>query len=276
MTLNLESARYYSGLGDIVLLAWIAAGCRGASHSLRFHRTRDLELMGLLGLDVDSQPGGVCLDEVFAREVAEGGRRPRIDYIREFLGIPASPARPELRLTAADVAWADDRSKELGRPLVLLFPQAAWKPREWPANYWVDLAWGLQANGAKVLVLLANDDARFHNTPEFQWNTPVGRLAALMRRADLVIGNDSFPAHLAGTAGTPTLALLGPTQPTVFAHIPEVECVMSRRLDCTGCHFNPPFRAACDQGCLSLYRLFPEDVLPIALRRIGIGTGSQA
>ena len=50
-----------------------------------------------------------------------------------------------------------------------------------------------------------------------------------MKRAALVVGNDSFPAHLAGTVGVPTLALMGPTLPTVFAHTPDVECLASGR-----------------------------------------------
>jgi hypothetical protein len=268
MKINLEGVQYYSGLGDIAMLAWLAAGAEAAGTPIVFHRTRNLELMRLLGLRVDSQPGGICLDPVFANEVQDGCRRPRLEYIRDFLGVTAIPARPRLWLAPEDEAWAEQRAAELGSPLVLLFPQAVWKPREWPPNYWVDLAWKIKAAGAASLVLMQGDDARFHNTPNYQWGTPLPRLAALMKRAALVIGNDSFPAHLAGTAGVPTLALMGPTLPTVFAHAPEVECLASAAIDCTGCHFRAPFRAACDQGCMSLYRLFPDDVLRRALEKL--------
>jgi len=113
-------------------------------------------------------------------------------------------------------------------------------------------------------------DTRFGNVPVFMSETPVARVAALMRRAALVVGNDSFPAHLAGTVGVPTLALLGPTKPTVFAHMDTVECLTSA-MDCTGCHFQAPFRAACDQGCMSLYQLLPDDVLSRALFHLGRG-----
>jgi ADP-heptose:LPS heptosyltransferase len=86
----------------------------------------------------------------------------------------------------------------------------------------------------------------------------------------VVVGNDSFPAHLAGTVGVPTLALMGPTVASVFAHLPDVECLASNGVDCTGCHFRKPFRAACDQGCMSLYRLFPDDVLDRTLTKTGL------
>jgi ADP-heptose:LPS heptosyltransferase len=236
-----------------------------------FHRTGNLDLMAMLGLPVDPQPGGITLDPVYDAEKKDRGRRPRVDYIREALRLTAPPTRPRLSLSDDDRAWAAEKAAELGSPLVLLFPQSAWKPREWPASYWVDLAWHLKKMGVPVLVMLQGDDARFHNTPQYRWNTPLPRVAALMARASLMVGNDSFPAHLAGTVGVPTLALLGPTRPTVFSHTPDVECLSAETLDCTGCHFQAPFRAACDQGCMSLYRLFPDQVLQRILERLGLG-----
>src|SRR5262249_27037106 len=198
----------------------------------------------------------------------DGGRKPRVDYIRKFLSLTTPPCRPAVNISDEDEAWAAKAASELGSPLVLLFPPAGWKPRELPTNYLVDLAWKLRPSRSPVQLLFQGKDARFKTTPSYRWNTPLPKLAALMKRAALVIGNDSFPVHLAGTVGVPTLALLGPTRPTVFAHIPEVECMASTSLYCTGCHFQPPFRAACDQGCMSLYRLFPDDVLRRVLEKL--------
>ena len=101
-------------------------------------------------------------------------------------------------------------------------------------------------------VLLDRDDGRFRNVPRYHYGESAGRLAALVRRAACVVGNDSFPAHLGAAVGTgPVLALLGPTKASVFAHAPNVTC-LSGPWDCSGCHFAAPFRAACDQGCQSL------------------------
>ena len=208
------------------------------------------------------------MDGVYERELAEQCQRPRLDYVREFLGITTEPTRPTLRLAHEHRQWAADRVRELGDRLVLLFPQTAWVTREWPPSYWVDLSWKLKAAGVPVLVLLSNKDERFTNTPTYWWGTSVERLAGLIERAALVVGNDSFPAHLAGTIGVPTLALMGPTRPTVFAHAPTVECMSSSAIECTGCHFAAQFRAACDQGCQSLFRLFPETVLERVLERV--------
>lgn len=271
--IDLESDKGYSGLGDICMLAWLAEGCARAGQQLTFHRTRNLDVMALFGLAVDPEPGGIRLDEVYTREIADQCRRPRLDYIREFLGITAEPMRPTLRLAPEHRKWAAERAAEFGEgPLVLLFPQTAWVSRAWPASYWVDLSWKLKSAGVANLVLMSNKDERFTNTPKYWWGTAMEQLAAMIERAAMVVGNDSFPAHLAGTIGVSTLALMGPTRANVFAHAPSVLCMSSAAIECTGCHFAAPFRAACDQGCLSLFRLFPETVLATIVERVAIAT----
>jgi len=57
--IDLEGGKGYVGLGDLVMLAWLAEGCRLAGQSITFHRTRNPELMSLFGLTVDPEPGGV-------------------------------------------------------------------------------------------------------------------------------------------------------------------------------------------------------------------------
>ena len=268
MKINLEGVQYYSGLGDIVLHAWLAEGCKSGPDPLVYHRTRNLELFSLLNLSVESTPGGICLDEVYRQEIADGCRLPRIEYVRRFLQLTTLPARPALHIRDEDEQWADQQISGLSGPLVLLFPQTVWKPREWPPNYWVDLAWALKAPGLETMIFLENEDDRYKNTPNYFWGFSIPKVAAMIKRAALVVACDSFPAHLAGVVGVPTIALMGPTRSTVFAHATNIECLASGGIKCTGCHFRPPFRAACDQGCLSLYRLFPEVVLRRVLEKL--------
>ena len=103
----------------------------------------------------------------------------------------------------------------------------------------------------------------FHCLVGKSWNY----IAAAIQSARLVIGNDSGPAHLSGTIGTPTIAIQGPTTERIFRHIPEVVSYRKKALGCAGCHFLPEkeFRASCDSGCHELYRTFPEEVATYAL-----------
>jgi hypothetical protein len=254
--------------------AWLEAGSRLGPDPLVFHGTRNLDLAEMLGLTIDSVPGGLNVNEAYHLEVADRGRLPRVDYIRRFLNISTPLVRPLLRFGDECESWAENTVRERGRPLVVLFPQTAWRTREWPANYWIDLAWKLKDQGIATIVSLDNQDQRFANTPYYIWGFSFASLAALIRKAAIVVGNDSFPTHFSGTLGVPTIALMGPTKATVFAHIPEVECLASTGLECTGCHFGAPFRPACDQGCMSLYRLFPDDLLHLIVTRLsGLRSG---
>lgn len=57
---------------------------------------------------------------------------------------------------------------------------------------------------------------------------PVESLVALVRMAAAYVGNDSGPTHAAAAAGTATVALFGPTNPTVWAPLgPRVTVLRS-------------------------------------------------
>jgi ADP-heptose:LPS heptosyltransferase len=47
----------------------------------------------------------------------------------------------------------------------------------------------------------------------------IGELGALLSRAGLFVGNDSGVSHLAAAYGAPTVALFGPTDPTVWSPV---------------------------------------------------------
>jgi ADP-heptose:LPS heptosyltransferase len=130
------------------------------------------------------------------------------------------------------------------------------------------LAWKLEHHGFAPIVLMSHEDHRFTQVPAYWFGYCWSDVAGLMVRSDLCVGNDSACVHISGTLGVRTIALLGPTTPRVFAHIPEVECVMSS-LSCTGCNFGCPFNARCDEQCDSLYALSPDTVFERIRRRLG-------
>lgn len=102
----------------------------------------------------------------------------------------------------------------------------------------------------------------------------------MMKNSNMVTGVDSMPAHFAGAIGTKTLALMGPTKPTVFTHISNVYCLQSGMLPCVGCHFankdGKGFRACCGQGCSSLFSLMPDSVFAAVEKMLSGGSGRIA
>ena len=61
-------------------------------------------------------------------------------------------------------------------------------------------------------------------------------LAALLRRARLVMGGDSGPTHLAHALGTPVLMLMGPTDPARHGPYGAPERALCKRLPCSFCY----------------------------------------
>jgi len=121
-----------------------------------------------------------------------------------------------------DITWADGWIVEHGladAPLVLLHPGTGGPAKLWFAERWAIVADAIQAAGARLvltggpdeLTLVAEVAAYMQSAAlALAGQTSVGQLAALMRRATLVLGVDSGPLHLAAAQGVPTLHLYGP------------------------------------------------------------------
>ncbi len=113
-------------------------------------------------------------------------------------------------------------------PYVLLHVSvtAYGRDKEWPAEHWAELARALKASGRRPLALWTPGDrprvddvvARAGGALELAPATPsLTALMALCDGAELLIGTDSGPVHLAALRGTRVLALFGPTDPVVYA-----------------------------------------------------------
>ncbi len=92
----------------------------------------------------------------------------------------------------------------------------------YPTNYWQEIISELQQKqpNLPVVIVKGPEDAPWVNaikesSPDIKVVTPrdVGKLAAMIAGANLMICTDSAPMHLAVAVGTYTIALFGPTEP---------------------------------------------------------------
>jgi ADP-heptose:LPS heptosyltransferase len=254
---------WFKGVGDIVCFAWLGEGMLRAGEDVEFlaHGWR-AEMLRMFQMPVTDDPS----DAVLTREGYETAVRTHsplsyLEWIAHHLGITAPPCRPRLNMVAMD--------REMGRrdsADVIIFPCSYSPVRTWPRNYFVELGLMLRKSGYTVKVCTEQRDYAFfmpfHCIIGKSWNW----IAAAMQSARLVIGNDSGPAHLAGTIGTKTIAIQGATTERIYRHIPEVISYRKKALPCAGCHcLKPDFRASCEVGCLELYRTFPEEIAELAV-----------
>lgn len=167
------------------------------------------------------------------------------------------PARPRATISDGAAQWARDTKK--GGKLVLLFPFANYSTRTWPLQKWLHLAWHLHNNGISTMAMHTSIEG-LERFPYYGYGYSLENMAAMMQEADLVIANDSGTAHLAGTLGVKTFAIMGPTNPTtVFGYCAEVTPLRASPdvIPCVGCHFKAKkgYKAGCDVACDALAML---------------------
>jgi heptosyltransferase-1 len=110
---------------------------------------------------------------------------------------PLPPGEPESQLPKGD--------------FVLASPLAGWGAKQWPLEYYSDLAGKLRRDCGLPLVLNAPHAIRVEGA-----ETHVSGIAGLIhatRRATAIVGVDSGPMHLAAALSKPGVAIFGPTDP---------------------------------------------------------------
>lgn len=100
-------------------------------------------------------------------------------------------------------------------PFILASPLAGWTAKQWPDEYYEELAAGLRDDGY-TLVLNGAAGARAMLERIRGVHVHVSGIEGLIdatRRATAVVGVDSGPLHLAAALGKPGVAIFGPTDP---------------------------------------------------------------
>jgi heptosyltransferase-1 len=134
------------------------------------------------------------------------------------VGETLEPARVVLPMEPEHEVWAD---REIGNErFCLLAPSAGWGAKQWPAERYGDVARELSRLGYGVLVSapMGGDEtaARVRKASGGAARvvpSSLGQLIAMVRRAELVIGGDTGPLHLAAALDHPVVGLYGPTSP---------------------------------------------------------------
>jgi ADP-heptose:LPS heptosyltransferase len=145
------------------------------------------------------------------------------------LGIDRPCPPLSINVPKADIAWAEDKLKEMGISTYILVHGGASKLSQkkgiekiYPANQWQRVVDGLQSRQDKPVVFVEGPDDQeliakvLQTCPNVKVIKPpdIGKLTALIAGASLMICTNSGPMHLATAAGTYTFALFGPTDPT--------------------------------------------------------------
>jgi ADP-heptose:LPS heptosyltransferase len=223
-----------------------------------------------VGFFVGFPPDGLWLGAPYPDGMNEIERN--LTLVR-LLGIPGDDARLEFpALPEDEKGLLSALSTEViaAWPVVGLHPGARPPARRWPAKYFSDVGDALAKRfGATVVITggpgegpLADAVARTMASPAINLaeRTTVGGLAALLRRIDLFISNDTGPAHIAVALDRPSISIFGPADRARWAPLEQNRHrIAYHRVACSPCsHWECPI----DHRCLRW--LEPSQVLELA------------
>jgi ADP-heptose:LPS heptosyltransferase len=180
--------------------------------------TRGLKLLAAIGIDTPSVAYGIPVSE------ADGQR---VDALLDTHGAGRS------------------------RPLVAINPVALWETKLWLNDRFAVLADRLTADHGVDVVFTGGPGDRDTialirgmmrtRAADLSGRTTLTMLAALYRRAALLVTTDTGPMHLAAAVDTPVVALFGPTAPWRTGPYGDGHTVVRTAPSCSPC-----FKRRCD------------------------------
>ncbi len=178
----------------------------------------------------------------------------------KYLNCPTEPIEFRLPISAASRDWAAQFLQQNGlapnRSLVGLNLGASRPHKRWPTEYFAQLAETLYENGNISSVLIGSpDDRKLAEAVKDQLTVPVidavgqttiAQLPALIEQCDVAVSADSGPMHVTVAAGTPVVALIGPTLPHLTGPYGDNNIVLWSQPECA-CRNKPRCR---DYHCM--------------------------
>lgn len=181
--------------------------------------------------------------------------------IARLLGCPSGETDLEVWLKREDWDWAREFFDEMGidpnRPVIAIHPEAGRRGeprRRYPQDKFVLVADALvERYNAQIILTGAPSEIELSQQIALQTRSPcivaagkthINQLAALFANVDFVICGNCGPMHLAAAAGTPVVALHGPTNPSQWAPWGNRHTILHVDVPCSPC-LNLGFEYGC-------------------------------
>lgn len=129
-------------------------------------------------------------------------------------GIEMPELRTDLYPNSDDILWASNLRRELGgEKLVLIHAgPTTWESKNWHPDNFAQLATRLVLDGWTVAAVGAQDKPpQLTDCIDLTYKSSIPQLAALCKQADLFIGVDSGPYHIAQSSGVRSIGIFGIT-----------------------------------------------------------------
>ena len=138
---------------------------------------------------------------------------------------------PAARLSASPASRA--------APYAVMHVGAAYFTKQWPAEHFAELArWLRRSQGLEPIVIAGPGQGELlSGMKEFTTfdNLSLGEMMALVKGAELFVGNDSGPAHVAAAFGVPCVVIFGSSNSKVWHPWKTRHEIVETAWDCKPC-----------------------------------------
>lgn len=169
-----------------------------------------------------------------------------------------------------DVSWNIDYERSPSGPRIVIHPFAGWSFRRWPLERFRAAAGEIsrRENASVVFIGTGNELRALEGAAgehlSLRDTTDMGDLIRLLHGADLFIGNDSGPLHLAGLLGTPVIGLYGPAPPALTGLLRDHCTYLHHRLECCPCDQSSCVRP--EDPCMN--QISPDELLEAVHKKL--------
>jgi lipopolysaccharide heptosyltransferase II len=183
-------------------------------------------------------------------------------WVTPLLGLDDDPPDLAIYLSSETALNVERLLEEHGvpasKPLVVLVPGTIWETKHWTIEGFAGVARELLREGFAVALAGAKRDqvrcqqiaAAAPGACDLSGKTTPADLAALIRRAEVAVTNDSGSMHVAASLGKPMVSVFGPTNPVHIGPYQRPESVVRVDLPCSPCNYRRLSQCPFDHACM--------------------------
>src|SRR5206468_3260671 len=182
--------------------------------------------------------------------------------VGSWAGLENEPADLAIHLSPKTVRNVQQLLKQHGvpasKPLVVLVPGTIWETKHWTIEGFAGVARHFLRQGFAVALAGTKRDeqrcrqiaAAAQGACDLSGKTTPADLAALIRRAEVTVTNDSGSMHVAASLGKPMVSVFGPTNPVHIGPYERPDSVVRVDLPCSPCNYRRLSQCPYDHACM--------------------------
>jgi lipopolysaccharide heptosyltransferase I len=183
-------------------------------------------------------------------------------WVGSLLGFDDDPPDLTIHLSSDTMRNVEQLLEDHGvtpdMPLVILVPGTIWETKHWTVEGFAGVARQFLHDGFAVALAGTMRDrercrqiaAAAPGACDLSGKTTPAELAALIRRAEVAVTNDSGSMHVAASLGKPMVSVFGPTNPVHIGPYQRPESVVRVDLPCSPCNYRRLSQCPFDHACM--------------------------